>query len=180
MVRTMQIGLTLVLVAALTPAVALAENGQVSFGPEAGDWEFTLLGSGTNDKEFENGGFSMGGSIGYFLTETWEVVLRQSVTFADVVGESSWSGATRVALDYHFDFDRIQPYVGVNIGGFYGDDVADTGAGGPELGVKWYVKPETFIFVHAEYQFLFESGDDIDNSFDDGVFLYGVGIGLNF
>ena len=179
MARTMQIGLTLVLVAALTPAIALGQGERTGFGPEAGDWEFTLGGSGTSDKDFDNGGFSLGGSIGYFLTENWEIALRQSASFADF-GESSWNGSTRVALDYHFDFDRIQPYVGVNIGGFYGDDVDSTGAAGPEAGIKWYVKPETFIFVNCEYQFLFETADEIAHAFDDGVFLYGIGIGFNF
>ena len=149
------------------------------YGPNKGDWELTLGGSGSNDEDFDNGGFSISGSIGYFLDESWEIVLRQSVSFSNF-GESSWNGSTRVALDYHFDLDRFRPFVGINVGGIYGEDVDETGAAGLEAGLKWYVKQETFIMAMAEYQFFFESADDVDDNFDNGQFLYTLGIGFNF
>ncbi len=32
----------------------------------------------------------------------------------------------------------------------------------------------------AEYQFLFKSGSDAQDRYDDGVFLYSIGIGFNY
>src|SRR6188508_1139956 len=61
------------------------------YGPIRGDWELTLGGSASNDKNFENGGFSMATSIGYFLTDNFEIALRQDVTFSGFSGSDSWS-----------------------------------------------------------------------------------------
>jgi hypothetical protein len=150
------------------------------YGPLKGDWELTLGGSASNDKDFENGGFSLDASIGYFLTDAIEVALRQGFNFSDFSGDSSWNGSTRGAIDYHFNLDRFRPFVGANFGGFYGDGVTDTFAAGLEGGAKFYVKPKTFIFAMIEYQWLFNDGDDVDDNFDDGRFLYSLGIGFNF
>jgi hypothetical protein len=83
-------------------------------------------------------------------------------------------------VDYHFNLDRWRPFVGANFGGFYGDGVDDTFAAGLEVGVKYYVLPKTFILGSLEYQWLFESAGGADDSFDDGQFIYGLGIGFNF
>jgi hypothetical protein len=53
-------------------------------------------------------------------------------------------------------------------------------AAGLEGGAKYYVKPKTFIFAMVEYQWLFNSGNDVANNFDDGRFLYSLGIGFHF
>lgn len=149
------------------------------WGPEAGDWELTLGGNGSNDSDFEAGGFGVSGSLGYFFTKAMELSVRQSISFSDF-GSSSWNGATRAAFDYHFYLDRIRPFVGANFGGIYGESVNETFAAGLEAGVKWYVKNETFIFGMGEYQWLFDDADSADDAFDDGQFLYSLGIGFNF
>ena len=149
------------------------------YGPAAGDWELTLGGSGSNDNDFDAGGFGVNTSIGYFMTEAWEISVRQSLNYSDF-GDSSWNGATRAALDYHFDLDRVRPFIGVNAGGIYGDGVTDSFAAGLEGGIKFYVREKTFIFAQGEYQWLFKDVDNADNNFDDGAFLYSLGIGFNF
>ena len=106
-------------------------------------------------------------------------MFRQGISFADA-GDSSTSASTRIGIDYNFNFDRLVPFVGVNVGYLYGDDVNETGLAGLGGGLKWYVKPETFIFAAAEYQFFFEDSDDADDSFDDGSFVYTLGIGFNW
>jgi len=153
--------------------------GQTLFGPEAGDWELTLGGGGSNDKEFDSGSFSLNTSLGYFFTPRMELVVRQGIGFSDF-GDSVWNGSTRLAFDYHFDLDRFRPFLGANVGGIYGDAVRDTFAAGLEAGLKYYVLPKTFIFGSMEYQWLFEDAGEADNSFDDGAFLYLIGIGFNF
>jgi len=42
------------------------------------------------------------------------------------------------------------------------------------------VQDKTFITAMAEYQFLFKSGSDAQDRYDDGVFLYSIGIGFNY
>ena len=151
------------------------------YGAHQGDWELTLGGSGNNDKDFGMGSGSIDGSLGYYLTDGWELSLRQGVIFADTgEGADYWNGTTRGALDYHFDLGRLRPFVGANFGGFYGDTIVDTWAAGLEAGLKYYVKPQTFIFAMGEYQWLFEDSENADDNFEDGRFLYSLGIGFNF
>ena len=151
-----------------------------TIGPAEGEWEMTLGGSGSSDREFEAGGFGVSGSLGYFLTESWELAVRQSFNYADIGAGDAWNASTRGAIDYHFDLNRLRPFIGANFGGLYGKRVNDSWAAGLEAGLKYYVKPKTFIFGMAEYQWLFNDADNIDNNFDEGQLLYTVGIGFNF
>jgi outer membrane protein W len=174
-------------VAALASPLAFAqerydERNVNVWGPEKGDWEVQLGAGGSNDADFENGGFNVDGTLGYYVTDNLEVALRQSVSYNDTGGESSWNGTTRAAVDYHFPLldNRLRPFIGANLGYVYGDTVDDTWAAGPEAGAKFYVKDETFLFGRAEYQFLFDDGDDLEDEFSDGQWIYTVGIGFNF
>jgi len=169
------------LCAVLLPAAALAQAEPASdrYGPAAGQHEFTLSGTGTTDNDFERGLFGVTAGYGWYVTPELQLSLRQSLGWSDS-GASSWNGSTRIALDYHFDFGRFRPFVGVNLGGVYGDDVKDTGIVSPEVGLKYYANSTTFLYGMAEYQVFFESGDDIEDNFDDSAFVYTVGIGFNF
>ena len=149
--------------------------------PKEGEWEFTLTGSGSSNNDFDAGGFGASASIGHFLTEGWEVLLRQSLIYANTESESGvYVATTRVALDYHFDFDRWQPFAGVNLGLVYGSAAEETGLAAPEIGLKYYVKEQTFLFGMAEYQFFFEDASSADEAFDDGQFVYSIGIGFSW
>jgi hypothetical protein len=155
--------------------------GQEAFGPEAGEWELTLGGSGVNDKDFRAGAFALNGSIGYYITRPLEISVRQGLTFADSeVTDSVWNGSTRLALDYHFDLGRFRPFIGVNGGGIYGDSVEESFIAGLGAGVKHYVLEKTFIFAAMEYNWIFEEAEGVDDSFEDGQFVYSLGIGFNF
>lgn len=150
--------------------------------PDAGDRVLTLSGSGSSDNSFDSTSFSVNGELGWFMNSATELGVRQSVngTLLDDV-DDIWNGATRLYADWHFGGrNPFQPYIGVSIGGFYGENINDTFSAGPELGMKYYVKDKTFIEFTAEYQFLFEDTDEIDSNFDDGAFLYSLGIGYNF
>src|SRR5688572_31899780 len=68
------------------PGFALAQDNDDDvdrFGPEGNNWELTLNGSGFNDKDFDNGAFGGGLSIGYFFNEHFEIALRQSANYVD-------------------------------------------------------------------------------------------------
>ena len=46
--------------------------------------------------------------------------------------------------------------------------------------MKYFVKDDTFIYGLIQYQFFFNSGDDVSDAFQDGSFLYALGIGFTW
>jgi hypothetical protein len=147
---------------------------------EAGNKELTLSGSGNNNKDFDAGAVSVAGSFGYFLTDAFEVGGRQSISYADTGDGSSTSASTRAFIDFHFDLGAWRPFIGANIGYVYGDDVNDTWETAPEAGVKWFANDKTFIYAMAEYQWFWRQTNDFGNNFDDGQFVYSLGIGFRW
>ncbi|MCA8949450.1 MAG: hypothetical protein KDE27_08095 [Planctomycetes bacterium] len=175
---------------AAAPAVATPQGSAV-VRPEnrrdpASRLEFTLQGAGTSDERLRAGGAQLASSVGYYATEQLLLAVRQNVS-ANKAGDSSaslWDGATRFAVDYLFPqanvVPQVAPYVGISIGYLYGDSIAETMAAGPELGVKYYIKPDVFLQLGAEYDFTFRSSDRIDKAFENGSFFYGLGFGACF
>jgi hypothetical protein len=51
---------------------------------------------------------------------------------------------------------------------------------GPDAGVRIFLNDTTFVHMGIEYQFLFEDADDAKANYDDGRFVYGVGMGLKW
>jgi outer membrane protein W len=167
-------------VAALAILPAAAANAQF----QAGDWELTLSGQGSNGPDFDGTQFSVNANIGYFLTKELEISVRQLVGYSDIGGAggdgSNLAYGTTVALDYHFDLGKFQPYVGGNIGYRYGD-VNNTFVAGPEAGVKYFVNSTTFVQFNVNYQFFFDNDtEDASDAFSDGQFLYSLGIGFRW
>ena len=171
------------IVAALAALFSLPTVGKAQV---ENPWELTLGGGASNSNDFDGFAGNLNGSIGYYFTETLELSLRQSVTYNDIGGTddgSTWNASTRVAFDIHFPMGErghIVPFIGANIGFVYGEGVDDTFAAAPEAGVKVYLNSTTFLFVLAEYQFFFETGGEADDAFDDGAFVYSVGLGFRF
>lgn len=152
--------------------LALPALAQAQF--EAGNWALQLSGAGANDQDFDGGAANLNASLGYFMSKEAQVGIRQGITWTDATGGSAWTGDTRLFLDYHFDADRWQPYVGVFIGYIYGDVAEESWIGGPEVGVKYFVNSTTFIDVNAAYAFNLEEG------LDSGSFFYGLGVGFRW
>lgn len=164
-------------VSALSMGAATAET----IGPRAGDYEITLAGTGSNDKNFDNGSFGLSGSWGQYITDTWSWSIRQGLNYSSVADDDAWNGSTRLGLDYNFmPGQRLRPFIGANIGAIYGENVNDTGIAGPEIGLKYYIKPQTFVYLQTEYQFQFDDANEIDNQFDDGSWAHTVGFGINY
>jgi len=147
---------------------------------EEGDKEITLSGSASNSADFNGVFIGANGSFGYFVTDNLEIGVRQSLQYTDVGVDSALNGSTRVAADFHFDLEAWQPFVGGNFGYVYGDAVSDTFEAAPEAGVKFFVNSTTFIFAMVEYQFFFDQADAADDAFEDGQFLWSLGIGFRF
>lgn len=164
---------SLLLLPTLTHAETVAEYS-------TGDWEFILGGSGSSDKDFDSTTLSLQANVGYFFTDQVELVIRQGINVADLGDESSWSGSTRLGLDYNFNLNNLKPFLGVNIGYLYGEDVVETFIAGPEAGIKYFLYTAAFIYAQAEYQFLFEEADEADDQFDEGRYVYTIGMGIKF
>ena len=145
-----------------------------------GDFELTLGGNGSSDESLDGTVFNFEAGLGYFMTQNVEAVWRQGISYADIPGDDNWNASTRFALDYNFDMEKWHPYLGVNIGYLYGDTVKEQFIAGPEGGVKFFVNKTTFVMAGIEYQFLFEDASDADDNFDDGRFVYLLGIGFTF
>ena len=145
--------------------------------PEAGDREFSLAGSGGSDNSFRTNVLGVSGTYGWFQTKEFEWGIRQAIGIADVDGGSlGLSGSTALFADYHFDFAEWQPFVGASLGAAYGTSstIEENFVIGPEIGVKYYIQPKTFIQTQATY--LFRVGEDID----EGALRYTIGLGINF
>jgi hypothetical protein len=159
----------------------LAPLSAVAAGPEAGDKSFTIAGSGSNDKNFDNGAYGITAELGYFQTDAWQAGLRQSINgFAGDEAKNAWNGASRFFVNYNFLTDSYRPYLGVNLGGIYGKGVSNTGTAGVEGGLKLYVLDKTYINFGAEYAFLFEDTNDFENKSNNGIVLYTIGVGFNW
>ena len=148
--------------------------------PAAHDWELVLGGNGQANTEFKNeadgspgGQFGASLSLGYYLTDGFELVLRQSLNYATT---GAWQGYTRAAVDYNFIMDKFVPFLGVNIGYNYGNRGRDdTWAAAPEGGIKYYIQDKEFIFGMVEYAIPFKGAGPID----DGDWVFTLGLGMN-
>lgn len=164
--------------AEMTPVSASGADYAVA---REGDWEFTLGGAGSADHDLDNSAGGVNASLGYYLSDAIELVVRQSGSYSDGAGGGTdFDGSTFVAVDHHFGSDRLRPFVGVNLGRLYGDTTNNTSAAGIEGGLKFYAQAKTFIFALANYAWTFEHSSDAADRFDDGAFLWSVGIGFNF
>jgi len=163
---------------------ALAAHDEDFPGLDKGTWELTLSGSGASNQDVNAGSFGVQASIGYFPINQLEILGRQTISYVDTdnghTGGTAFSASSIFAIDYHFDLDRWQPFIGAAIGYNYGKDTTDTGVFGPEAGVKYFVKHDTFIYGLVQYQFFFDSANDLTSNFDDGSFVYGIGIGFTW
>jgi len=161
------------IVIALAVLLGIAATASVAHaGFEAGDKTLSLSGAGTNDKDFNDGSFSLTLTPGYFISNEVEIGVRQTLTYAD-----GFNGATFGFVDYNFNNvgdGKLVPYVGIAAGASYGEDVDTDWSAGPEIGARYFVNSTTFINVNATYQF------DLQDGIEDGAFFYGVGIGFRF
>jgi hypothetical protein len=160
----------------LLPGLAMA---QAPYGLSPQDWTFTLQGSGSSDDELDNSTLSLELSLGYLVTDNIEIGLRQGIGYSDPErGNDTWNASTRGFADYHFDMQRWQPFIGINFGYLYGDDVNESWIAGPEGGVKYFIKNNTHLQFLIEYNATFDDADEADEAFDDGRFVYALGMGI--
>jgi hypothetical protein len=160
----------------LMPVLAVAQ-------PQRGSWELTLAGVGTSNNDFDEHAIGVNAGLGYFVLDPLELSLRQTLTYVDSSDSNATDASTTFALDWHFPLGedhRLVPFVGGNVGFFYGDTVSDSLEYGPEAGVKYFVNTTTFIYFRVEYQFYSHVSGSNASSSDDQQWVYGIGIGFRF
>ncbi len=182
MIRVNTAAISLCILCAL-PMAASAQSS--NFGPVQGDREFSISGTGTNDRNFDSGSFGVTGDLGWYVRPDVVAGVRQSINYASIKGESVkddfWNGSTRGYLNLQFLEDRARPFVGASLGAIYGDGVKNSTFAGLELGMKYYVQTKTYFLARAEYQFFFSSSSDASDAFrKSGAWAYTVGLGYNF
>ena len=144
--------------------------------------EFTFAGSGTTNTAFNDS--SGGATLGYgvYINENWQALLRQSIDYSNAEhGPRRYMGSTKVAFDYNLNLPgSAMPFIGANLGTVYGSKFRDCWTGGFEAGVKYYVVSKVFVFVMADYSWLFRHGDDFDTNFEKARLTWSAGMGFNF
>jgi hypothetical protein len=175
------------LLAALLPAAALAqpvpaESSSDFYVPQQGSREIIVGGSGSSNKDFNNSVGGLALSYGSYLSQTLEVLLRQTVDYNNPPNAGAeWNGSTKIAIDQHFISEgRVRPFLGVNAGRIYGESVRDTWAAGLEGGAKFYVQHRTFVAATIEYGWLFQHAKGVNDRFDDGQWNWSLAVGFNF
>ncbi len=153
--------------------------GAFAQGFNQGDKEIMGALNGVSENDFDSTNLNLEADLGYFFTRNIEASLRQSLHFSNVEGVgSSTNAATRGALDYHLDLGRFWPFAGASIGYIYGHNVTDSWEAGLEGGLKFFVNNTTFILGRLEYQWLLTNRDG--NGFNDGLWVYTLGIGFRW
>ncbi len=170
-------GIAAAAIAAVAALGLSASPAQAEF--EEGDWELRLSGFAENDVNFDGVIASVNATGGYFFTDQFEAGVRQSFVYSDIAG-SNLSGQTNIFINYHFggEDSALQPFIGASVGYQYGDAVPDLFLGGPEAGIKYFFDESWFLFAEVQYLFYFEDVDAADESFDDGEFNWGLGLGV--
>lgn len=161
----------------LIPGWALADDDTGNIAHDAGPFEVTLNAMGSNDREFQNGGFSLEGGVGVFVLPVLELSARDAVSYVGLQQGHSWANEVKGAIDFNLPLDRFEPYIGGNIGYIASDAYRSSPEAAPELGLKIFLSKSAFFFGQAEYDFLWHRGG---NTFSTGEFDYTLGIGVRF
>jgi hypothetical protein len=149
---------------------------------DPGPFEFTLAGAGSSSQDFDAIQFSGDAGLGVVLGAL-VIGGRQTITYAEspvATADAIWGGSTRGFLDFQFKIGPVAPFVGAMGGVVYGDLVNDQFIAGPEAGLKLYVghDEDTFIFIRGEYQFFFEDNNEAVDAFEDGQWVFALGVGV--
>lgn len=160
----------------LLPAMASAQV--------RGPWEVVLSGNGLNGNKFNGFSAAANASIGYFITDNFEISAHEWINYSDFSGVSFFASSVG-AIDFHLplgDQNQFLPFIGANIGYVYGHPVRNTWEAAPEAGLKWFVGPDVFILAMVQYQFFFRNGgsSSVTSGFNNGQWVYGLGVGFRF
>lgn len=93
---------------------------------------------------------------------------------------TDWKHTYSLITNYHFDSAAFVPLVGLSMRYDAGDEVENRFAAAPEVGFKYFMNSNTFLYGLLGYQFLLDDIGSLDRLHDNGQFTYGIGLGLTF
>ncbi len=142
---------------------------------DPGKYELTLGGGGSSTTSFESNVIGVNLGVGVNVTDHLELGVRQDLQFTDS-GGAALHATTGLAADWNLHlFKRVVPFVGVVGSISYGGQSAL--GFGPEVGLKFKLTKDTFLFGVSEYKFKLDTlnGPPVKDSVG-----YKFGIGLKF
>lgn len=161
------------------PTIARADDSG-NLASDAGPFELTLGGTGTEDQSVKTGNAGGSISLGYFVLPWLEVGARDSASYTGI-GGSAWENTIRGAVDINIPINRFEPFFGVNVGYDDGRYIRGTGTAAPEAGLKFFVTKSAFLYGTVEYDFRFNTNaSSVATGIKNGEFNYSFGIGLRF
>lgn len=157
-------------------SATLFASGAVSAEQQANNFELILAGAGKSTKSFDENDGGISAQLGFFLTKSVELGIRQHAFINTDNGNTTVAAASAAFADYHFNLGNFQPFIGV--GGLfnYGGGVQQNFDIGPEAGIKFFVLPKTFIVAQGSYM---RRVDDIGSG-KLSYALFNLGIGFDF
>ena len=150
---------------------------------KAGDNEIQLSGGFNRAQGSDTGTATADVSYAYFLSPSWALGLRQTLSYSFIDDDDDvWTASTVPFLNYHFRGlslnDRFQPFLGAFAGAVYTEDDA-TGTIGPNVGFKYFVSDQTFVVARYRYEWFFDELElsSVRNT-SDGNHVVTVGFGF--
>jgi OmpA family len=150
--------------------------------PERDRWSFLLgpyLGVNFQDEtSADDGGYLTGANLvaSYDLFDQVQFEAEQAGFFQSHVDPDGWGGRSAIGVNYigllnFLPGGQYFPYVGVNVGGIYGDGIKDSAFAGPEIGFR--VGP-------VEAKVAYDIAFDREKPMEDGVISATLGFGFRF
>ena len=165
------------------PGVQTEQDTEDDYDYHRGDMEFMISGAGNSDKDFNRSDINADATLGFYPMEYLEIFLRQGIRYADISGgDNLWLASSRGGFDIVFDLSRLKPFIGGNVGYIYGSNewIKDQWVAGPEAGLRFFATNTAFLYAQIEYQFLFDDTDEAEEQFEDGRYVYSLGVGFKF
>lgn len=159
----------------LTPRIAAA---QIDSGLQQDERKLSAIHFGLNDEGPGHPDQASSSNIGRFLN--LEKILRNDQSYIDLPGMDDWDYSTRMIVDYYFGSEEWVPMIGLSMGYVQNENENSRFVAGPEIGLKYFMNPSTFLYGLLGYQFLFDNEDAEEDLFYNGRFIYGIGLGVTF
>jgi hypothetical protein len=158
--------------AAPPPAPPPQPKWAVSLGPWYGH-NLKETNSGDQDKSSDLVGPEL--RVDYALGSSWSV-------YGDLVGfntigtssDDGWGGRAALGVNHQWNLGAWHPFIGPKVGYISGKGVQDGAIVGPELGVRFDVARDVFLYAQAAYD------HDFRNDLDEGIINGGIGAGYRF
>ncbi len=129
----------------------------------AGDTTLSIATGVSTSAELNNTAGSLEVAAGYFISDSFEFMLRYGRGFVGPGRNSETPDSIRIGLDYHFGTVRLYPFVGVNLGYLYSNKTENSLFWSPEVGFKFFLNSHWYLHGLLEANILFED----DRSDDD-------------